>query len=87
MPDCTDLLDRARRNPAGLRFVEVCDLAECFGFEFKRQKGTSHRLYKKPGAMALMNFQAEKNGMAKDYQVRQLLREIKQILHSGPDDE
>ena len=50
----------------GLRFAELCRLAECFGWEYARQRG-SHRLYKRAGAKALMNFQ-NVNGEANGYQ-------------------
>ena len=52
----------------------MCRLAECFGWELKRRKG-SHRLYGRPGEVALMNFQ-DVGGHAKAYQVRQLLQAI-----------
>lgn len=65
------LLARARGNPAGLRFSELCRLAEAFGFVFQRQKG-SHRIYAHEPLREIMNFQ-EDAGMAKAYQVRQLL--------------
>lgn len=71
---CAELLERARRNPAGLRFAELCSLAECHGWVFTRQRG-SHRLFERLGDARLMNFQ-EDRGMAKPYQVRQLLRAL-----------
>ncbi len=74
MSRCRALLERATANPAGLRFIELCQLAECFGWELKRQRG-SHRLYGRPGDLALMNFQ-DVAGHAKPYQVRQLLHAI-----------
>lgn len=65
------VLEKARRNPAGLRFSEVCKLAEAFGFVFQRQKG-SHRIYTLDRGREIMNFQDD-SGKAKAYQVRQLL--------------
>jgi hypothetical protein len=65
------LLELARANPAGLRFSDLCRLAEAFGFTFQRQKG-SHRIFAHEGARQIMNFQDD-NGAAKAYQVRQLL--------------
>jgi hypothetical protein len=62
-----------------LSFEEICALAEAFGFVFKRQDGTSHRVYGHPSLSHLMggfqNFQ-ECKGKAKPYQVRQLLKAI-----------
>lgn len=76
MSKCDDLLEKARNNPRGLRFQELCDLAVCLGWVFARQDGTSHRIYKKPGERRLMDFQEGPNGTAKPYQVRQLLNTI-----------
>ncbi|MBI5246603.1 MAG: type II toxin-antitoxin system HicA family toxin [Elusimicrobia bacterium] len=65
------LLQLARRNPGGLRFSDLCRLAEAFGFRLRRQKG-SHRIYAHEGTRRIMNFQNDR-GTAKAYQVRQLL--------------
>lgn len=65
------LLQLARINPAGLRFSDLCRLAEAFGFLFQRQRG-SHRIYAHDGLRQIMNFQNDR-GSAKAYQVRQLL--------------
>jgi predicted RNA binding protein YcfA (HicA-like mRNA interferase family) len=83
MADCNKLLRRARRSSTGFRFDELCQLAECFGFEFARQEG-SHHVYKRPGTMQTMNFQDNK-GKAKPYQVKQLLAFIS-TLQEGEDD-
>ena len=77
MVDCKRLLRRARQAPESIRFDEICRLAECHGFERARQKST-HVLYKRAGCMRVMNFQ-NVNGMAKPYQVRQLLRAIDEL--------
>jgi len=74
MKSCTELLAKARANPSGLRFAELCALAECFGWIFDRGLG-SHRIYKRPRNFTAMNFQ-DFGGTAKPYQVRQLLRAI-----------
>ena len=65
------IFQSARNSPAGLRFSDLCKLAEAFGFVFQRQKG-SHRVYAHLGIRQIMNFQNDR-GMAKAYQVRQLL--------------
>ncbi len=65
------LFQLARNNPGGLRFSDLCRLAEAFGFELQRQKG-SHRIYAHDGLRQIMNFQDDR-GSAKAYQVRQLL--------------
>jgi len=74
MPDCEGLLAAARNHPAGLRFNEICRLAECFGWVLARTTG-SHHIYKRAGTMQVMNFQ-DVRGRAKPYQVRQLLDAI-----------
>ncbi len=74
MSRCEKLLRKAQQTPGGLRYEEVCYLAECFGFVFDRQKG-SHRIYKRNGFPRVMNFQND-NGKAKLYQVPQLLAAI-----------
>ncbi|WP_155815885.1 type II toxin-antitoxin system HicA family toxin [Rhodothermus marinus] len=51
----------------------MCRLIECFGFEFAREKG-SHRIYK----TRLINLQPGKNGKAKPYQVKQVLKIIEE---------
>lgn len=75
MPNCDKLLEHAQRSPQNMRFAELCQLAECYGFVFERQVGTSHRIYKRAAYPTLMNFQDDK-GKAKVYQVRQLLKVI-----------
>ena len=84
MPKCDKLLERARNSPADLRFTEVCQLAECYGFVLDRQGG-SHRIYKRPRWPHVMNFQNWK-GKAKPYQVRQLLNAIDLILEEQSDE-
>lgn len=77
MSKCAKLLAKARNNPDGVRFDDVCALAECVGFEFSRQRG-SHRMFKLPGSMTVMNFQ-NRNGYAKPYQVKQLIKVIDEL--------
>lgn len=71
------ILRAAQNNPENLRFTELCQLAEAYGFLFSRQRG-SHSIYKRPGQMAVMTFQNDR-GMAKAYQVKQLLAAIDEI--------
>lgn len=86
MPNCRKLLERARSAPENTRFDDACDLAECAGFELRRGKDGSHRVYKKSGEMQLLNFQNH-DGKAKSYQLKQLLTYIdEQGLTFEPDD-
>ena len=68
----TKLLAKAARDPAACRFTEIQRLAEALGFHLSRVAG-SHHIYTHPGIPQLVNLQSVK-GMAKAYQVRQLLR-------------
>lgn len=79
MAKCDKLLQKARNNPAGLRFTELVKLVECYGYSLDRQRGTSHGIYKAPGRIVFFVLQPTKGGKAKDYQVLQVLREIDAI--------
>lgn len=77
------LLRKARNSPGNLRYDEICQLAEYFGFKFKAQVG-SHRQYTRAGLERPMNFQDNK-GKAVEYQVKQLVEAIDRFY--GADDE
>ena len=79
MPIDPTLLRRARENPQGLRFDEAAQLAEQLGFIWVRKNG-SHEIYRHPDAGPFrrlypqpLNLQPTRDGMAKDYQVKQML--------------
>lgn len=61
-------------NPKNIRFEDLCQAAEVFGFRLKGGKG-SHRVYTQEGVKEILNFQSV-GGRAKPYQVRQLLKII-----------
>ncbi|MXW16187.1 MAG: toxin HicA [Gemmatimonadetes bacterium] len=71
-------LDEFRRNPAGVRFrdlVRVCDA--CFGEPRRRSGG--HRVYRTPWpGDPRVNIQNAK-GMAKAYQVRQVIQAVERL--------
>lgn len=83
MARCEKLLLKAKNSPNNLRFEELCALAVCYGWQFKRQDGTSHRLYMhprlRPEQGRRQNFQDFK-GKAKPSQVRQLLAAIEFLV-------
>lgn len=62
----------AINSTSNVSFQDLCYLVEYVGFEKRRQKGTSHRIYKHPkiGDMqdAMINIQDD-SGKAKSYQV------------------
>ena len=68
------LIEKARNNPAGVRFQEICLMAEHLGFTKRGGKG-SHIVYEKEGVEEILTFQ-DRKGMAKPYQVKQLLAVI-----------
>lgn len=70
------ILAQARNNPKGLRFSELQRLAKALGYELSRVNG-SHHIYTHPTRPELpqLNMQEDK-GMAKAYQVRQVLSVI-----------
>ena len=72
------VLDALRRNPNGVRFSDLCRLCDEY-FGEPRQKGTSHRVYRTPWpGDPRVNIQA-RAGMAKAYQVRQVVRAIEKL--------
>jgi predicted RNA binding protein YcfA (HicA-like mRNA interferase family) len=68
------LIDKAMNNPAGIRFKELCLLAEHTGFQKRGGKG-SHVVYERDGVEEILTFQNHR-GMAKPYQVKQMLAVI-----------
>ena len=72
MTKVKELLQKALRSPASLRFDEMVRLAEAFGFRRARQRG-SHHIFVHPDVPQLVNLQ-DVNGVAKPYQVRQFLK-------------
>lgn len=78
MPGIEDIIDRMRQNPAGIRFNDLCKVCSRY-FGRARQTGGSHRVYKTPWqGDPRINIQNEK-GMAKAYQVRQVLKAIDKL--------
>lgn len=65
------LLRKALSAPNSLRFTEIFNLAEAFGFRLSRTNG-SHHIFVHPRVRELVNLQ-EVKGKAKPYQVGQFL--------------
>ena len=74
-----DLLHLMRQSPQNVRYellVRVCD----HFFGEARQSGSSHRVYRTPWpGDPRVNIQKGRNGKAKPYQVRQVLRAIDRL--------
>jgi len=65
------LLEKALNSPQNLRFAEALKLAQAFGFQVARVRG-SHHILRRPGVPELLNFQ-NAGGKAKPYQIKQLI--------------
>jgi len=73
-----DLLANMRQNPKGIRFSDLCKVCDYY-FGEARQAGSSHRVYKTPWlGDPRVNIQNDK-GMAKAYQVKQVLKAIERL--------
>ena len=73
-----DILSEMRRNPKGVRFKELCRVCDIY-FGKARQIRSSHRVYKTPWqGDPRVNIQNDK-GMAKAYQVKQVLKAIERL--------
>jgi hypothetical protein len=80
------LLTQMQRSPKGVSFQDLCKVCD-FYFGEARQSGSSHRIYKTPWqGDPRVNIQDDK-GMAKPYQVRQVLKAIERLEAQGNDAE
>jgi hypothetical protein len=78
MSDVDDLIAAMRRNPKGVHFRDLCQVCDHY-FGEARQMSGSHRVYKTPWiGDPRVNIQSDK-GMAKAYQVRQVLKAIERL--------
>ncbi len=78
MAKIQDILVMMRRNPKGISFNDLCKVCEHY-FGEARQTGSSHRIYKTPWqGDPRVNIQDDK-GMAKAYQVKQVLKAIERL--------
>jgi hypothetical protein len=78
MTQVEDLIEKMRHNPKGIRFQELCKVCDST-FGEARQKSSSHRIYKMPWpGDPRVNIQNDK-GMAKAFQVRQVLKAIERL--------
>ena len=71
-----------RSNPKGVRFSDLARICDHF-FGEPRQSGTSHRVYRTPWpGEPRVNIQNDR-GMAKTYQVRQVIRALEKLNDDG----
>ena len=78
MPSTARILEALSSNPKGIRFADLAKVCDAY-FGDPRQKGTSHRVYRTPWpGDPRVNIQNAK-GMAKPYQVRQVIKAIEKL--------
>ncbi|EGW37856.1 hypothetical protein DOT_4264 [Desulfosporosinus sp. OT] len=66
------ILERILSGSKNIRFEEIVALTQAYGFRLARING-SHHIFVHPEVRELINLQ-NVNGMAKPYQIRQLLK-------------
>ena len=73
------IIEQMRNAPQNVRYSDLAKVCEEH-FGAPRQQGTSHSVYKMPWVGdPRVNIQSAKNGMAKAYQVRQVLEAIDKL--------
>ena len=78
MTKIEDIITMMRRNPKGIKFNDLCIVCKHY-FGEPRLAGSSHRVYMTPWwGDPRINIQNDK-GMAKAYQVRQVLKAIERL--------
>ena len=82
MDTIAEIIKRMKSNPKGVRFKDLCRVCDAV-FGEPRQRGTSHRIYRTPWqGDPRVNIQNQK-GMAKSYQVKQVLQAIERMEASN----
>ncbi len=80
--DLRGAIGALRNNPKGIRFAELVRICTYF-FGEPRQRSSSHTVYRMPWVGdPRVNIQDDK-GMAKPYQVRQVIRALERLSESG----
>ena len=73
------ILKLMEESPFNVRFNDLCKVCDNF-FGECRQQSTSHRVYKTPWqGDPRVNIQKGKDGKAKTYQVKQVLKAIEKL--------
>lgn len=81
------ILEVMRRDARGIRFSDLCLICDHF-FRTPRHSGSSHRIYRMPWPDDPRVNVQESKGLAKAYQVKQVLKAIDQLLsQSGGNNE
>ncbi|MEH1790930.1 MAG: toxin HicA [Nostoc sp.] len=78
MSQIEKLVAKLKKNPKNVNFTDLMKVCNHY-FGEPRQQGTSHCVYKMPwSGDPRLNIQ-EKNGKAKDYQVKQVIDAIEKL--------
>ena len=81
------IIEQMRNAPQNVRYSDLAKVCEEH-FGAPRQQGTSHSVYKTPWVGdPRVNIQSGKNGMAKTYQVRQVLEAIGKLANGDEGEE
>lgn len=76
------ILSQMRQNPKSIKFTDLCKVCDAY-FGEPRQSGSSHRVYRSPWkGDPRVNIQNGK-GMAKTYQVKQVLQAVERLEMQG----
>ena len=70
--------ERIINNPADVDFGDVKPWLQGFGFRLERVVG-SHHIFRHPITKAKLNFQPDRSGKAKTYQVKQAIKAIESV--------
>lgn len=85
MNDIDKIIDAMKRKPRDIRFKDLAKVCNAY-FGAPRNKGTSHHIYKTPWqGDPRVNIQKGKNGKAKPYQVKQVLKAIEKYEDQSDD--
>ena len=78
MKNTEETIQQLRNNPKGVRFADLARICELY-FGTPRNRGSSHYIYRTPWpGDPRVNIQNDK-GMAKPYQVRQVIKAIEKL--------
>ena len=79
MEDMSAVIQELHKNPKGIRFSYLAKACDRF-FGPPRQRGTSHSVYQTPWpGTPRVNIQKNRDGTAKDYQVRQVIKALEKL--------
>lgn len=70
-----EIINEMRRNPKGIRFRDLCRVCDHYFGEPRQQSGSHRNYHSKIQIISRISIQND-NGMAKFYQVKQVLEAI-----------